>query len=85
MKAGQRIWLCSEGESPNYSKAIRFVDNDVDYSGSVPDFITGSQNYNFCGNNNTGFAKVFKAKGRHSGYYDVSSYNVTINGNILFK
>lgn len=85
MKAGQRIWLCSEGESPNYAKAIRFVDNDVDYSGSVPDFITGSQNYCFWGNNNTGFAKVFKAKGRNGGYYDVSSYNVTINGNISFK
>lgn len=85
MKAGQRIWLCSEGESPNYAKAIRFVDDDVDYSGSVPDFITSSQNYYFWGNNNTGFAKVFKAKGRYGGYYDVSSYNVTINGNISFK
>lgn len=85
MKAGQKIWLCSEGESPNYAKAIRFVDDDVDYSGSVPDFITGSQNYAFWGNNNTGFAKVFKAKGRYGGYYDVSSYNVTINGNISFK
>lgn len=85
MKAGQRIWLCSEGESPNYAKAIRFVDNDVDYSGSTPDYVTGSQNYNFYGNGSTGFAKVFKAKGRYGGYYDVSSYNVTINGNISFK
>ncbi len=85
MKAGQRIWLCSEGESPNYAKAIRFVDDDVDYSGRVPGFITGSQNYYFWGNNNTGFAKVFKAKSRYGGYYDVSSYNVTINGNISFK
>lgn len=85
MKAGQRIWLCSEGESPNYAKAIRFVDDDVDYSGSVPGFITGSQNYYFWGNNNTGFAKVFKAKGRYGGYYNVSSYNVSINGNISFK
>lgn len=85
MKAGQRIWLCSEGESPNYAKAIRFVDNDVDYSGSTPDYVTGSPNYNFYGNGSTGFAKVFKAKGRYGGYYDVSSYNVTINGNISFK
>lgn len=85
MKAGQRIWLCSEGESPNYAKAIMFVDDVVDYSGRIPDFITDSPNYYFWGNNNTGFAKVFKAKGRYGGYYNVSNYNVTINGNISFK
>lgn len=84
MKAGQRIWLCSEGESPNYAKAIRFVDNDVDYSGSTPDFVTGSPNYNFYGNGSTGFAKVYKAKGRYGNYINVTSYNVTVSGGISF-
>lgn len=86
MKAGQRIWLCSEGESPNYAKAIRFVDNDVDYSGRTPDYVTGGySNYNFYGSGSTGFAKVYKAKGRFGAYINVGSYNVTINGNISFK
>lgn len=83
--AGQKIWLCSEGESPNYAKAIRFVDDDSDYSGNVPDYVGGSQNYDFYGNGNTGFAKVFKAKGRYGSYYDVSDYEVTVTGNISFK
>lgn len=83
--AGQRIWLCSEGESPNYAKAIRFVDDDSDHSGNVPDYVAGSQNYNFYGSGNTGFAKVFKAKGRYGSYYDVSDYDVTVTGNISFK
>lgn len=84
MKAGQRIWLCSEGESPNYAKAIRFVDDDVDYSGSTPDFVTGSPNYSFYGNGSTGFAKVYKAKGRYGNYINVTSYNVTVSGRISF-
>lgn len=85
MKAGQRIWLCSEGESPNYAKAIRFVDNDVDYSGYTPDYVTGGySNYNFYGSGSTGFAKVYKAKGRYGTYINVTSYNVTVNGNISF-
>lgn len=83
--AGQRIWLCSEGESPNYAKAIRFVDDDSDYSGNVPDYVGGYQNYDFYGSGNTGFAKVFKAKGRYGSYYDVSNYEVTVTGNISFK
>ncbi len=83
--AGQRIWLCSEGESPNYAKAIRFVDNDVDYSGRTPDYVTGSYpNYNFYGSGSTGFAKVYKAKGRYGSYINVTSYKVTVNGNISF-
>lgn len=85
MKAGQRIWLCSEGESPNYAKAIRFVDNDVDYSGSTPDYVTGGYpNYNFYGSGSTGFAKVYKAKGRYGSYINVTSYNVTVSGGISF-
>lgn len=83
--AGQRIWLCSEGESPNYAKAIRFVDDDSDYSGNVPDYVGGGYNYDFYGSGNTGFAKVFKAKGRYGSYYDVSNYDVTVTGNISFK
>ena len=84
MEAGQRIWLCSEGESPNYAKAIRFVDGDGDYSGSTPDYVAGTQNYNFYGDGSTGFAKVYKAKGRYGSYMDVSSYNVTVTGGISF-
>ena len=84
MAAGQRIWLCSEGESPNYTKAIRFVDDDNDYSGYTPDYTGGSQNYNFYGDGSTGFAKVYKAKGRYGTYVDVPSYNVEITGDISF-
>ena len=84
MEAGQRIWLCSEGESPNYAKAIRFVDNDVDYSGQTPDYVIGSPNYNFYGNGSTGFAKVYKARGRYGTYINVSSYNVTVTSGISF-
>lgn len=85
MEAGQRIWLCSEGESPNYAKAIRFVDNDVDYSGRTPDYVTGGYpNYNFYGSGSTGFAKVYKAKGRHGAYINVTNYNVTVSGGISF-
>lgn len=84
MEAGQRIWLCSEGESPNYAKAIRFVDDDGDYSGSTPDYVAGYQNYNFYGDSSFGFAKVYKAKGRYGSYMDVSSYNVTVTGGISF-
>lgn len=85
MEAGQRIWLCSEGESPNYAKAIRFVDNDVDFSGSTPDYVTGGySNYNFYGSGSTGFAKVYKAKGRYGSYINVTSYNVTVFGGISF-
>lgn len=83
--AGQRIWLCSEGESPNYAKAIRFVDNDVDYSGNTPDFVTGGYpNYDFYGSGSTGFARVYKAKGRYGSYINVTSYNVTVFGKISF-
>nr|DAT58868.1 MAG TPA: hypothetical protein [Caudoviricetes sp.] len=84
MKAGQRIWLCSEGESPNYAKAIRFVDDDGDYSGKTPEYELGYQNYNFYGNGSTGFAKVYKAKGRYGSYINVSSYNVTVTSGISF-
>lgn len=84
MKAGQRIWLCSEGESPNYAKAIWFVDDDGDYSGKTPEYQSGYQNYNFYGNGSTGFAKVYKAKGRYGGYFNVTSYNVTVSGEISF-
>lgn len=84
MKAGQRIWLCSEGGSPKCTKAIRFVDNDVDYSWSTPDYATGSPNYNFYGNGSTGFAKVYKARGRYGTYINVTSYNVTVSGGISF-
>lgn len=83
--AGQRIWLCSEGESPNYAKAIRFVDNDVDYSGRTPNYVTGGYpNYNFYGSGSTGYAKVYKAKGRYGSYINVTSYNVTVSGGISF-
>lgn len=85
IKAGQRIWLCSEGEIPNYAKAIRFVDNDVDYSGRTPDYVTGGySNYDFYGSGSTGFAKVYKAKGRYGAYINVTSYKVTVNGYISF-
>ena len=84
MEAGQRIWLCSEGESPNYAKAIRFVGDDGDYSGSTPDYVAGTQNYDFYGNGSFGFAKVYKAKGRDGSYMNVSSYNVTVTGGISF-
>lgn len=84
MKAGQRIWLCSEGESPNYAKAIWFVDDDGDYSGKTPEYKSGHQNYTFYGNGSTGFAKVYKAKGRSGAYINVASYNVTVTGGISF-
>lgn len=83
MAAGQRIWICTKGESPNYAKTIRFVDDENDYSGSTVGYVSGSAYYDFYSFGTTGLANFDKYEGRN-GYYDVSSYNVTITGGISF-
>lgn len=85
IKAGQKIWLCVEGSSPNFAKTIRFVSSDdTDYTGSIQQYVSGYQNYNFYGDDNTGFANVYQYKGRDNNYYSVVSYDVTIT-DIFFK
>lgn len=86
IKTGQKIWLCVEGSSPNFAKTIRFVlaDNDSDYSGSIQQYVSGYENYNFYGNGSTGFANAYKYKGRDNNYYSITSYDVTIT-DIFFK
>ena len=86
MSAGQRIWLCSQGDSPNYAKVIWFVDDENDWSGRVPQFYTGYENYNFYSydDGKTGWACVDKRTGRYGTYMDVSSYDITITGGISF-
>lgn len=92
VSAGQKIWLCVQGESPTFAKTIRFVsaDDDTDYSGTIKQAWSGSQYYNFMVSSgkktgNTGFANVYTYKTRLGAYANVTSYNVTLSGNIVFE